>query len=160
MPNDAVSRCCSRSRKWPKSAPLLSTLISRFQAGRFERHGPRAFRFRQTEVRTMLEIVGLPGDYRSGLEILGRWRRCGLPLEASRGPRIRAGPRSIAHRPNEIANRQQITQAQNRGSRGGKNVEHLKLRRIRGVAPRHSQVAQNELRKERQVETDEQKNRR
>src|SRR5208282_454760 len=93
------------------------------------------------------------------IKIFSRRRRGGGPLKTCRGPWIRACDFAVAHRPREINHRQEITQRQNGSSRGGHYVEHLELRGIVVIAPRHAEIAKNELRKESQVKAEEQEHR-
>src|SRR6185369_12293822 len=46
-------------------------------------------------------------------------------------------------------------EAENRCARGREYVEYLKLRRVRVIATRHSEITGDKLRQERQVESDE-----
>src|SRR6185369_3293403 len=46
-------------------------------------------------------------------------------------------------------------EAENRCARGREYVEYLKLRRVRVIPARHSEIAGDKLRQERQVESDE-----
>src|SRR6266576_1206410 len=86
-----------------------------------------------------------------------RWR-LNLPLEARRLPRIIAGNRSILQRPRQIQQRKHIPYTKHRSARSRQHIQHLELRRIRMIAPRHSQIPQNKLRQECQVEADERSN--
>src|SRR5690349_19382866 len=91
------------------------------------------------------------------MEIFRGWRRIRRPLKASSGPGILASHLAVAHGPGEIEHREQIAERENRSAGGGKDVEHLKFRRIGVVAARHAEIAKNELREEREVKTDEER---
>src|SRR5579864_6980628 len=100
-------------------------------------------------------VVGFPGDDRLFFEIESRRRRLRLPLETGGIPRIVGSRLAVTHRPEEVEHGQEIAHAENSGARGRENVEHLELRRILVIAARHAVVTKNELREERQVESDE-----
>src|SRR5947209_18095515 len=100
-------------------------------------------------------IVGFLGDDRRLVEVVRRRRRRGLPLEAGGAIRVISGDRSIFQRPHQIKHWKQQTHCEHRRSRRGEHVQHLELRRINMVAPGHAHVSKHELRKERQIESDE-----
>src|SRR5438477_12882495 len=83
-----------------------------------------------------------------------RWRRR-LPLQAGCAPRIWPSDATESQRPQKINQRKQISDPKNRCPGGGEDVEQLKLRRIGVVTPWHSEITQNELRKECEIEPDE-----
>ena len=97
---------------------------------------------------------------RSPGKVLGQRRRLHLPLEARRLPGIVPRDGAVLQRPRQVENRQQVAHAQNRRARGRKHVQHLELRRVRRIPPRHPQRAQNELREECEIEPDERHHRR
>src|SRR6202041_2527183 len=100
-------------------------------------------------------VVSVFSHYWNLLEIFRGRRRGRLPFETFRAPGIRSGNRAVANGPEQIDQRDQIADAEN-GSAGGRHhVEHLKFSGVDGVAARHAQVAENELREEREVEADE-----
>ncbi len=110
----------------------------------------------QAQIGPVLIVVWLPGNFRSDVKIFRRWRRIRFPLQARGGPGILPGNLAVTHGPGEISHREQIAQRENRCARRGQDVQHLKFRRIGVIAPRHAEIAENELREERQVEADEQ----
>src|SRR5207248_4410714 len=85
--------------------------------------------------------------------MLWRRRRC-LPLQTGRTPWVRSCGAAAFDRPDEINERQQISDAQNGCACCRENIENLKLRRIRVIAPWHSEIAHDELRKERQIKSE------
>src|SRR5207249_692824 len=93
-------------------------------------------------------------DWRLFKIMFQRWRRR-LPFQAGCAPRIWPGDATEFQRPQKINQRKQISDTKNRCAGGGEDVEQLKLRRIGVVAPRHSKITQNELRKESEIESDE-----
>ena len=111
-------------------------------------------RVRRTFIQRRI-IVGFFGhDGRfSKIMFWRRRRRC--PFQPGRVPRIWPGFFSIKQRPDQINQRQQITDAENRRARGGKDVVDLKFRRVIVNAARHAEIAQDKLREESQVESDE-----
>src|SRR5712675_1328596 len=113
----------------------------------------------QAEIRTVIVVVRLPSDFGRDVEIFSDRRRGRLPFEASAGPRIGAGHFTVAHGPSEINHRQQVAQRQDGSSGSGHYIEHLKFRRVASVAPGHAQIAENKLRKKREIEAQEKSNR-
>ena len=104
-------------------------------------------------------IISVFGDNWCLYKIIFRRRRWRFPFEAGRAPRICGRLFSIKQRPKKINQRQQITDCQNARARRGKHVVDLKFRRVIVDAPRHSEIAQDKLRKKSQVESDEQNER-
>src|SRR5712672_2154024 len=113
----------------------------------------------QAEIRTVIVVVRLPSDFGRDVEIFSDRRRGRLPFEASAGPRIGAGYFTVAHGPSEINHRQQVAQRQDGSSGSGHYIEHLKFRRVAGVAPGHAQITKNKLREKREIEAQEKSNR-
>src|SRR5882672_6491530 len=113
----------------------------------------------QAEIRAVIVVVRLPRDFGRDIEIFSDRRRGRLPFKASAGPGIGAGYFTVAHGPSEINHRQQVAQREDGSSGSGHHIEHLKFRRIAGVAARHAQIAENELREEREIEAKEKSNR-
>src|SRR5882762_6894191 len=109
----------------------------------------------QAEIWAVIVVVRLPGDFGRDIEIFSDRRRGRLPFEASAGPGIRAGYFTVAHGPSEINHRQQIAKREDRSSRSGHYIKHLKFRRIAGVPPGHAQVTKNKLREKSEVESQE-----
>src|SRR5882762_5060744 len=114
----------------------------------------------QAEIRAIIVVVRLPSDFGRDIEILSDRRRGRLPFEASAWPGIGAGHFTVAHGPSEINHRQQVAEREDGSSGSGHHIEHLKFRRIAGVAAGHAQIAENELREEREIEAQKQSNRR
>src|SRR6202161_2350 len=110
--------------------------------------------------RNLVVVISFPGDRGGLVKIKGRRRRGGFPFETSGSPGIVTGERSVAQRPEQVDHGQQITYREDAGAGRREHVQHLKLRRVLPVAARHPKVAENKLRKEGQVETDEHKQRR
>src|SRR6266404_3906509 len=113
----------------------------------------------QAEIRAVIVVIRLPRNFRRDIEIFSNRRRGRLPFEASTGPGIRAGYFTVAHGPSEINHRQQVAKREDGSSGSGHYIEHLKLRRVAGVAPRHAQIAKNKLREEGEIEAQEESNR-
>src|SRR5882672_1622160 len=113
----------------------------------------------QPEIRAVIVVVRLPGDLGRDIEIFSDRRRGRLPFEASTGPGIRAGYFTVAHGPSEINHRQQVAQREDGCSRRRHHIEHLKFRRIAGIAAGHAQVTKNELREKSKIEAQEKSNR-
>src|SRR6267378_5480531 len=113
----------------------------------------------QAEIRTVIVVVRLPSDFGRDIEIFWERRRGRLPFEAGAGPGIGAGHFTVAHGPSEINHRQQVAQREDGSSGSGHYIEHLKFRRIAGVAAGHAQIAENELREECEIEAQKQSNR-
>ena len=88
-------------------------------------------------------------------EVVRQRRRLRRPLESGRVPRIRAGPLALEQRRDEVDADQHVADRQNRCAGRRQHVQHLELRRVDVVAARHAQIAEDELRDERQVEPDE-----
>src|ERR1700737_3548480 len=144
MPNDEAWRCCSMSAKWCWSAGLCCPTAMGLSANtHLLRSG------------NVLVVVGFPIDHRGALEIESGRRRRGLPLQTGRPPGICGGNFTVAHRPQEIDHGQQIADGKDRRAGRREHVQHLELRRILPVAARHAEIAQDELREEGQVESDE-----
>src|ERR1700730_6401096 len=101
MPNVDASRCWSRSSKWCCSAtwPLAWPLCN---VGLLPGGDPGV---RRVLVRLLL-------DHHRIVEIVGRRRRGGFPLEPLRAPRI--GPRlpAVEQRVEEVAERQHVADAE------------------------------------------------
>src|SRR5260370_39481782 len=76
----------------------------------------------------------LHGHVRRLSEVMICRRRTGGPLETRSLPGIRARDFAELQRPDEVDRRQNEADGQDRSAGAGENVEHLKFRRIRGVA--------------------------
>src|SRR6185503_9791421 len=138
MPIREASSCCSGSSKWCSKPAIPSAMLS---------DSRRVFG-RCLSARI---VVGLPRYDRRFFEVVGRRRRRRLPLQTGRLPWVHAGDRSVTQRPDQINEWQRITDREYGGTGARHDVENLELRRIGVIAPRHAQVAQNELRKKRQM---------
>src|ERR1700736_3870212 len=149
MPNDEAWRCCSMSAKWCWSAELCCATVMGLSANTTLLGGG-----------DVLVVVSFPIDHRGTLKIESRWRRRRLPLQPGRAPGIGGGKFTVAHRPQEIDHGQQVTHGKDGRAGRRKHVQHLELRRILPVTARHAEIAQDELREERQVEADEDNQRR
>src|SRR5882757_480410 len=113
----------------------------------------------QAEIRAVIVVIRLPGDFGRDIEIFSDRRRGRLPFKAGARPRVGAGYFTVAHGPSEINHRQQVAQREDGSSGSGHYIEHLKFRRIAGVAPRHAQVAKNKLREKCEIEAQEKSDR-
>src|SRR5271167_4882062 len=92
IPKDEVSRCCSMSAKWCCSA-CSATWISLLANG-------------YLLLRLVLVVVSFPGDDRGLIEVVGRRRGRGHPLQANGIPRIGWSLFPVPQRPQEIDHRQ------------------------------------------------------
>src|ERR687887_2791804 len=110
---------------------------------------------RSSVLSNWLVVIGGPRDAGLMLEVVLRRRRARLPFKAARAPRIRARARAKEERPPEVAKRQQVAQREHGGAGRGEEVEQRELRRGFVIAPRHSEPAEEGLREERQVEAEE-----
>src|SRR6266704_1177386 len=92
IPSEAASRCCSRLSKWwaRVAGALAGTGI----------------------LLPVRVLVGAPGDDRRGLEVLRRRRRSRLPFEADHAPRVGRGVATVAHRPDEVDERNDVPDPQ------------------------------------------------
>src|SRR6185369_6565760 len=104
--------------------------------------------FFEIKPAVLTEFIRFPGNYRRLEEILGWRRRTGAPLQTRQHPWIRSCLFAPYQGMNQIYSRHQKPDSKNRSPGGRENIEHLKLRWIRGIASRHSLVAENELREE------------
>src|SRR5208283_3026405 len=107
----------------------------------------------------MMKVIRFPGDYGRNREILRGWRRWSFPFQTGGGPGIVARDLAKKGGPSEINHGHEITDSENGGAGSGHHVVNLKFRRIDVIAARHAQIAEQELRKKRQVETDEENQR-
>src|SRR5207245_1752558 len=92
------------------------------------------------------------------IQICSRRRSIRLTLQNSGRPMILPIDLAVAHGPDQVGHWQQITERKNGRPRSGQYVEHLELRRIGVITPGHPQVAEYELREERQIEADKENN--
>ena len=99
--------------------------------------------------------IGFFGHHGRLREILGRRRRRGFPLQPLRTPRVRLGDRTVAHRPDQVNQRNDVSHAQDRRSGRRHHVQHLELRGIERVPARHAEIPEDELREKREIEADE-----
>src|SRR6516225_1352081 len=102
----------------------------------------------------LVVVVGFPGH--DGLlgEIKRGWRGLDRPLQTGGAPRVVGRGFAVSHRPQEIHHRQKITDRENGRASSRKHVEHLILRRILPVTARHTEIAEDKLREECQIESD------
>src|SRR5579883_127987 len=110
-------------------------------------------------LRQLVVVVGLPSDDGSLLEVVRRRRRSSSPLQSGSLPWVVSGYLAIPQRPEQINQWQQIAESQDGSSSGGEHVEHLELRCIRVIAPRHAHISENKLGKECQIESGEDESR-
>src|SRR5580692_402273 len=173
MTSEALSRCWSNVSNCPYNSPVRCTRRSSLDlyatrvhaslislllvvlvvpVGRRQR---RVTLYVEAQIVTIVEVVRLPIDFGRDIEIFGERRRRGLPLKPRCRPWVRSCDLSVAHRPRQINHRQQVAERENRGTRRGHHVKHLKLGWIAVIAARHAEIAENKLREERQVEPNE-----
>src|SRR5258708_18198255 len=145
MPSDAALRCCSTSAKWCLSSGRSSCSMTRGLS--LKRHLFGKWH--------CLVFICFPSHFRCFIEVKGWRRRCRSPLKPGRPPRVVLCRFAITQRPEEIHHRQQIPDRQNARARSREDIQHLVLRRVLPVTARHSQIAQDELGKERQIKPDE-----
>src|SRR6185437_3038343 len=102
-------------------------------------------------------VVGVWGTVDPGhlLEILLGRRRAGAPLQSGRTPGIVRSARAAAHRPDQIEQRQYVTECEHAGAGGGELIEDLELRRVVVISARHAREPEHELWVEGQIEADE-----
>src|SRR5581483_9260122 len=136
--------CCSMSAKWCWSAGSCVTTMGGLSLNR-----------NLLGLVDLIVVVGLPGDGRRVGEVEGWRRRRRHPLQSSRIPGIRLGYLAIAHRPEQVDHGQKVSNRKDRCPCSRKHIQHLKFRRILPIAPRHPDITEHELRKEGQVESDE-----
>src|ERR1019366_5834589 len=149
MPKEAACCCCPISRKWCRSSGLCCSMAAGLS---LNRHLLRGW--------NIGVVVSLPSDDRSFLKVESGGRRTGHPLQPGSAPGIVLRDLAVTHGPQEIHHGQNISDGQDGRARGGEHVQHLELRRILPIAPRHSHVAQEELRKKREIEAEEDDQRR
>src|SRR4029077_4647317 len=89
------------------------------------------------------------------LEIEGGGRRLRGPLKPCGIPRIVGSRLAVAHRPEEVDHRHEIADREYSGSGGREHIEYLVLGRILIIPARHAEITQDELREEREIESDE-----
>src|SRR5579864_5152372 len=143
MPREAASRCCSASTKWcSSSGRCCSTATGLSLNGHLRRS------------RNLFVVVSFPSYFRRFIEIESGWRRRSFPFQARRSPRVIFCDFPVTHGPQEINHGQNVSDGQNGRTRGREHIQHLEFRWILPVSARHSHVSENELRKEREVETD------
>src|SRR2546430_352567 len=148
IPSDAALRCCSTSAKWCRSSGRASCSTCSATAGL----SLKCHLFGQ---RHVFVCVGFFSHHWYFIEVECGWRRRSLPLEPCRVPGICLGNLSISQGPEHVNHRQQISDGKNGGASSRKHIQHLIFRRILPVPARHSKVAENELREEREVEANE-----
>ena len=100
-------------------------------------------------------VVRVPGDDRRLVEILFRRRRGRRPLQTDRAPRIRPGLAAELQRVDQIDKRQQLADAEIDAPAVDRTFSTWNSGAIRVIAARHAQIAEDELREERQIEADE-----
>src|SRR5580698_4054667 len=102
MPREAASRCCSASTKWCNSSgPCCSTAIGLSLNIHLRGSG------------NLFVVVCFPRYFWLLIEIESGWRRRGLPLQASCAPGVVRGDFPVAHGPQEIHHRQNVSDRQN-----------------------------------------------
>src|SRR4051812_18103651 len=140
IPSVALALCCSMSAKWCRNPGGWTTCALSCNGNLLRQAGI---------------VVGVPSHDGCFCEIFGDRRSRGPPFQTGRVIRIVRRNLSVSERPQQVHQRQDVTDRQDRSASGGHHVQHLKLIRISMVPPRHAEVAEHELREEREVETDE-----
>src|SRR5262245_54098551 len=143
IPSVEASFCCSTVSNWTRSAS---------ESGWWAWAWLSNFHFLPDHLAVI--VCGQPDDRRVFEIVQGRRRWC-LPLQSVTAPRIRCRHFPIAQRPDEVNHRHDISDGKYGSSGGREHVEHLELVRIGVIAARHPEIAQDELREERQVESQE-----
>src|ERR1700716_3554749 len=160
IPNVPASRCCSGVSKWWRccgsetcscSAATAVSCVCGCVATVALSNGRHLVCGLVFEPLVVISLVVHDRDLD---KVFGQRRRLNLPLEARRLPRIIPGNRAILQRPRQVQQRKHIPYAKHSRSRSRKHIQHLELRRICVIPPGHSQIPQNELRQERQVESE------
>src|SRR5712692_1773643 len=141
IPIHEASCCCSTSSNWCTWMVCVSD-IDRL---------PRRINSLRLFGFISISFLNHDGGY---VEVVRRRGRGGLPLETLGFPGIHARNRAVAKRPNQIDQRQHVTDSQDRRAGGGHDVQNLKLRRINVVAARHAEIAEDELREKGQIESE------
>src|ERR1700722_18753224 len=134
MPSVEASLCCAAVSNCSRRASVCSSLCN------FGLHGG-----------VIVRLVRHDGDL---VEIMRGRRRRRLPLQTGRAPWIGSGDRPVFQGPGEIDGGYQIPDSQHRGAGAREHVQHLELRRVSGIAARHSQVAKDEWREKRKIEAE------
>src|SRR6266852_6071791 len=115
MPRLAAFFCCSSVAKWCRSAGFSCAGSS--TTARLVRNGDLLL------LRNLAHLV----------EVEGRGRRVGLPLQACGVPWVRRGRLAVAHGPHEVDHGQQIADGENGRARGREHVQDLEFGRVRIV---------------------------
>src|SRR3954451_10057644 len=140
MPSVVDSRCCSMFAKWCCSECWATASVLTAN-GDLLRH--------------LVVFVGFPRYDGSFIEVESRRRRGGHPFQSNGVPWIVAGQCAVTQRPQQINERQQVSDSKDGSARAGEHVQHLELTRVRVILTRHTDIAENELRQESQVEANE-----
>src|SRR5215469_7136022 len=148
MPRLEESFCCSSVAKWCSNAGLSRCSM----AVAWLSDNVSLLRLMCVE---FVVVIRFPSHDRFLIEIEGSRRRLRLPLEPGGVPRIVGRGLAVPHRPEEVDHRQKIADTEHGRSGRREHVENLELGRICVHASRHAEIAENELREERQVESEE-----
>src|SRR5438876_941360 len=114
IPNDAVSCWCSRSAYCSSSRCRTRTVCSSTSCSSGVKIDCSGLKLGFLQ----MVFVGAANDGGRFRKVLLGRRGGGLPFQAGGSPRIRPGRLTIAKCPRQIAKRQDITDAENRGARG------------------------------------------
>src|ERR1700722_18644824 len=137
MPRLPASRCCSMSSNWcanPGGCALWTAISA-------------------TSHRAVSVVISIFGYHGNLLKILSWRRRWRGPFQPLGTPGIRASRRTVSHGPCQVDEWDQIADTQDRRAGGRHYIEHLKFRRVHGISTWHSQISEHKLRKESEVET-------
>src|SRR5271165_84342 len=155
MPRLAELRCCSSVAKWCSRAGLCRPSWTEGCAVVLSDNFHLLLFLVRVRGVDLVVVVGFPGHDGLFVEVEGRRRRLRFPFESGGIPRVVRSGLAVTHRPEEVDHGQHVADAENRGSGGREHVQNLKLSRILIVAARHAEISEDELREEREVETDE-----
>src|SRR5713226_2834875 len=108
MPRLAAFFCCSSVAKWCRSAGFSCACSS--TTARLVSNGALPHFW---NVSDLVVVIGFPGHDRLLVEVEGRGRGVGLPLQASGVPWIGRGRFAVAHGPHEVDHGQQIPDGEN-----------------------------------------------
>src|SRR5207248_7318502 len=114
MPSVATSCCCARFANWCSSLCRSNTVFSLTPSDG------------SVELGLLVEVViRSTQDDRSLGEIVRRGRRRRLPLQTGCTPGVRPGYGTVAERPDQVKQRQQIADGQDRSAGRRHHVPHL-----------------------------------
>src|SRR6185312_12428835 len=143
MPSCAVSACCALSVYCSCRRPLNIGFSA-----------TQSILSDEAAIARIVAVGHLRHERRAREVALGRRRR-GPPFETGGAPRIGSRALAVEDRPREVDERQHVGDREDGCARRREDVPGLQVRRIGVVAPRHTQVTEDELRQKGEVEADE-----